>query len=167
MKKQLTTLFLTAAALLMPFALTSCDEELQISEKVGSEPKPQTETVFSSMPSDTRTSMASTADSYNKYPFYWETGDKIWVDKAKNGSFTLESGSPSINASNRQQASFVFQELLTGSTYDLVYTGSASTQPNQVTIKNVQEQQGWNNSAHIGTSGDCATATASQTSSGN
>ena len=158
MKKQLTTLFLTAAVLLMPFALTSCGEDVQLNENGGGDDKPNKGTKFSSGGSGTRT----TIDDMGL--FYWQAGDKIWVDETGNGDFALMSDQITLGADHRTADFFFNGKDLTNKTYNLIYTGSNATAGSQktVTIASSQKQKGFDNAEHIGTSGDCASATATQ-----
>ena len=117
--------------------------------------------VFSDETNSTRTSIGTTG------LFYWETGDQIWVDENKDGTFSLRSNDSEL-ATDKRTANFYFwgKSFKKGS-YDLTYTGNGSSSGTSVTIKADQSQTVPNDSAHIGTSGDCATATATQQPNGN
>lgn len=117
--------------------------------------------VFSDETNSTRTSIGTTG------LFYWETGDQIWVDENKDGTFSLRSNDSEL-ATDKRTANFYFRgKSLQNGPYDLTYTGNGSSSGTSVTIKANQSQTAPNDSAHIGTSGDCATATATQQPNGN
>lgn len=102
----------------------------------------------------TRTSLSGSFPSTGtgNVTYKWESGDKIFVND--NTSLTANSSSfPS------QIASFS-GDVANAETYSIYYTGKNSTAYNSVTIPDVQTQVGANNSAHLGTCGDCGSATA-------
>ena len=117
----------------------------------------------------TRTSMGGKAVN-KKFPFYWEPGDRIWVN---NGNYR-RSSSPNITAT-QPKAQFMLDGTppFTASRYEVFYVGQNSPQAAsetanalQVTIADQQTQSGWNNSKHIGTSGDCGTGYANLQNNG-
>lgn len=97
------------------------------------------------------------------YQFYWENGDKIYVKKS--GSWKASS---TLNLTERQTFSkFIVNETFTASesSVDVLYVGqngTASGASASVTIAAAQNQKSWNVATHIGTSGDCGTATATR-----
>ena len=168
MKKHLTSILSLAVTMFMAFTasftLTSCGEEVSIEGSVG--PNEEGLTVFSQVPDEgTRTTMGA-----NGW-FYWQsktsgstvTRDQIWIDPTGTAgtSFSPESSSSQFEADTRT-GRFYFKQALGGNQYNLSYTGFGSSSGDQVTIAKEQRQQEWNNSSHIGTSGDCATATATK-----
>ena len=168
MKKHLTTLFLFAATMMTAFMLSGCGEEVNIEGPVG--PNEEGLTVFSQVPDEgTRTTMGE-----NGW-FYWQskretngntvevTRDQIWVDEDGDGpgTFTLQSASSAFE-NNDRTGRFYFLKALGENQYNLSYTGFGSTSGDKATISPNQVQSKWCNSEHIGTSGDCATATATK-----
>ena len=164
MKKTFKTQFLFAATLVAALAFTSCGEEVSIDGPDG--PDVDGLTVFSQMPDEgTRTTMGPNG------LFYWQaitsggavTRDQIWIDPTgtTGTSFSLKSASSEFEA-DRRTGKFYFNAPLGQNSYNLSYTGFGSSSGDQVTIAKEQRQQEWNNSDHIGTSGDCATATATK-----
>jgi hypothetical protein len=89
------------------------------------------------------------------FQFYWEPGDKIWVDG------TTQSDEPTINGSNNNLATFT--ATYSGEPTYIVYTGNGSTSGTSVTIKDEQTQNAYTPvrtaTAHLGTDGDCGIAT--------
>lgn len=120
--------------------------------------------VFSSATNATRTSMGRDANGEGKIPFYWTiNGEKIWV-KTGESSYA-ESDDFTITAADKSAADFIFHENLPGDDeLPVLYTGNYSSSATSVSIWKDQVQTAWNNSDHIGHSGDCGTATATRTS---
>lgn len=107
-------------------------------------------TTFSANAPMSRTSME------NNGAFFWEAGDKIWVQD-DTGTWRVSS-----NAPESKTASFQFKvpgQFTKKSKYMVFYPGKGGNQ-NQVTISTDQEQTAPNNSTHFGPSGDCGTAEA-------
>ena len=161
MKKKFIQLFMFAATMLTATTLTSCGEDII---ENGSEITAKSEqTVFSCDDDLTRTSIN------NKRAFFWEVGDKIWVN---DGTQWNKSTKSDITDPNTPTAKFVLPGSYTEEEYQLLYTGytagdTATTQYNKVTIANVQTQKAWNDGSHLGTSGDCGTAKAYKQTNGN
>ncbi len=87
----------------------------------------------------------------------WSTGDYIWV-KDTDGNFQKS------DAGTFNTAMTYGQFALTGTfsnSCQVNYTGSAGTSGTEVTIATAQTQTTPNDFSHVGESGDCATATAS------
>lgn len=95
---------------------------------------------------------------------YWSAGDKIWV-KDNGGTFS-QSSTGELRDDNKTGI-FQLNGTYTGDTHEVRYTGLNATNANQVTIAAVQNQTVFNNAGHIGTSGDCGTATAIKQANGN
>ena len=142
-----------AATIITAFTLASCGEEADVT------PTPQpTPTVFSTGDDDdaTRTSAKNNAN------FFWEKGDKIWV---YDDTRAWKSSSQSNITGTQAKAKFILDGTFSAGPYNVMYTGytgtsvadSANTSSTIVTIADQQTQSAWNNSAHIGTSGDCGT----------
>lgn len=151
-------------ALAVSFTLASCSSD-DINTEDGGSPSATTtaQTVFSCGDDDlTRTSIN------NKRAFFWEKGDKIWI---YDGSQWQKSTKSDIAATQTPQAKFVLGGSYTDNEYQLLYTGyangdTATTQYNKVTVAAVQTQKAWNDGSHLGTSGDCGTATAYKQANG-
>ena len=158
MKKNFIQLFMFAATMLTATALTGCGEEvIDNGGENAAEKNPTAQAVFSCGDDDlTRTSIN------NKRAFFWEKGDKIWVN---DGSQWNKSTKSDIAAPNTPTAKFVLPGSYTEEEYQLLYTGytagdTATTQYNKVIVADVQTQKAWNDGSHLGTSGDCGTARA-------
>ena len=161
MKKNFIQLFMFAATMLMATVLTGCGED--IIDNGGQNIANSKQTIFlSGDDGATRTSIN------NKRAFFWEKGDKIWI---YDGSQWQQSTTSNIAAPKTPQAKFVLSGNYNEEEYQLLYTGyangdTATTQYNKVTIADVQTQSAWNDGSHLGTSGDCGTATAYKQTNG-
>ena len=156
MKKQFTTFLMSAAMMLVATAFTACSSEVEIDDNNGGG-KSTAQTIFSSTDDDaTRTSID------NKALFYWEKGDKIWID---TGTGFEPSSQSDITTAKQARAKFVVDGNFIGNSYKVLYTGytnndTTTTSYSTVTIAHQQTQKVWNDGSHLGTSGDCGTATA-------
>ena len=159
-----------ALTLLLAFTagltLTGCGEEVVVDDSASSK---EGLTVFSSVADVTRTTIDKNAQ------FYWQTktdngvktDDQIWIDKAGTGvSFSVPSSSSEFE-SDMLSGKFYFREALGAGSYKLSYTGFGSRTGDKVTIAAEQVQERWDDASHVGTSGDCATATATKQGDGN
>ena len=102
---------------------------------------------------ETRTTM-----DYNSGAFYWEAGDKIYVQDDDN------VWQVSNNAPTGKVASFKFKvpgKFTDKASYKVYYPGKNGTD-NNVTIHATQNQAEPNSTAHFGVSGDCGTADAAR-----
>ena len=102
---------------------------------------------------ETRTTM-----DYNDGAFYWEAGDKIYVQD-DNGDWQVSN-----NAPTGKVASFKFKvpgKFTDKASYKIYYPGKNGTD-NNVTISATQNQKEPNSTAHFGVSGDCGTADAAR-----
>ena len=100
---------------------------------------------------ETRTTM-----DYNSGAFYWEAGDKIYVQDDDN------VWQVSNNAPTGKVASFKFKvpgKFTAKASYKVYYPGKNGTD-NNVTIPATQSQTEPNSTEHFGVSGDCGTADA-------
>ena len=90
--------------------------------------------------------------------YYWEPGDKIWLDDGNNGEgeITAKVGS----------ATFFLTGAYNAQNYTVYYPGKNATTYNTVTIQTSQTQTVPNNSAHIGEAGDCGVAVANKKPNG-
>ena len=108
-----------------------------------------------------RTTMTHTLNGPGK--FFWTTGDNIFVD---NGGIFVSSNTSSIT-NNTTNATFYFTgNQLTAPSYTVTYTGKGSTKGDEITIAAAQSQTNPNDFSHLGTSGDCGTATATRNAAG-
>ena len=149
-------------SLVAVFSLSSCGEDLITTDEQPVNPSEEKMTVFASVTDGTRTTIDANGI------FRWQTvrvnnddiNDQIWIDKDGTGaSFSLQSSSSEFYADNRM-GKFYFRGSLGAPKYWLSYTGHGSTTGDEVTIAANQQQLGWDNASHIGTSGDCAVDTA-------
>ena len=191
MKKQFTTFLMSAAMMLVALSFTACSSDVEniISSSDDLE-IPTGQTLFSSgetsgMPvinadadgeakalllnggEETRTSMGGKAVNA-KFPFYWEPGDCIWV-KSSN----YKRSRPTSITSTQPSAQFMLDGIYSAPRYEVYYTGQNSPQAGsetanalQVTIADQQTQSAWNDSKHIGTSGDCGSCYANLQTNG-
>ena len=117
---------------------TGSDDDKNFTEFVGGRP-------------ETRTTM-----DYNDGAFYWEAGDKIYVQDDNN------VWQVSNNAPTGKVASFKFKvpgKFTDKASYKVYYPGKNGTN-NNVTIPTTQNQTVPNSTTHFGVSGDCGTADA-------
>ena len=139
-----------AALCTMAFAVVSCaNEDVAQNGKDTDNDKNYTE--FIGGRPETRTTM-----DYNSGAFYWEAGDKIYVQDDNN------VWQVSNNAPTSKVASFKFKvpgQFNDKPSYKVYYPGKNGTD-NSVTIQPTQNQTKPNSTAHFGVSGDCGTADA-------
>lgn len=169
MKNLFASMTKLTMAMVAVFSLSSCGEDLTTTSDRPADPSKEKMTVFSTAADGTRTTIDANGI------FYWQSkkvnnddvNDQIWIDKDGTGaSFSLQSSSSELYDNNRM-GKFYFRGILGADTYKLSYTGFGSTSGDEVTIAANQQQLGWDNAEHIGTSGDCATATATKQTDGN
>ena len=139
-----------AALCTMALAVVSCaSEDVAQNGKDTDNDKNFTEFVGGRL--ETRTTM-----DYNSGAFYWEAGDKIYVQDDDN------VWQVSNNAPTGKVASFKFKvpgKFTDKASYRVYYPGKNGTD-NNVTIQPTQNQTEPNSTAHFGISGDCGTADA-------
>ncbi|MGP1453000.1 MAG: hypothetical protein ACTTJ9_06100 [Segatella oris] len=155
MKKiKFNMLALSACAFLILW--TGCVSEMGDKDKGNAHPtQPETLTTFATQTTvPTRTTLNHTIG--NGADVFWEAGDNIWIDNS--GTFVSSISSNIIG--KMAHAQFKIPGTLTASSYDVYYTGKASTMGNRVTIKANQTQTAPNDFAHLGVSGDCGVASA-------
>ena len=94
--------------------------------------------------------------------FYWTSNDQLWINNTASASPLKASNHSTIPTPNGKEATakFWFEDRYTASDYPVRYTGNSNTAGDKVIIKSAQAQQAPNDGAHIGTDGDCGTATA-------
>ncbi|WP_311442733.1 hypothetical protein [Hoylesella enoeca] len=150
--------YLLALTVLLGLASCSGDELAQNDTKSNGSSPSAGNAIFESGEPGTRTSLTHTFGA--GADVLWTAGDKIWV-KDDGGTFH-QSGAADFTAypTDKSRAQFALNGTYAGTTYPVVYTGSAGTSATEVTIKKEQTQSAPNNSDHLGTSGDCGVATA-------
>ena len=94
--------------------------------------------------------------------FYWTQGDKLWIN---NAASLVQSSDDDITG-KAATAKFYFTGAYNEQSYSVRYTGKGNNTGDKVTIKSEQEQATPNDGSHIGTDGDCGTATATRKGAG-
>ena len=154
MKKDLFKVRLFSLAGLFGFMLTlaSCTNEDVLQKATNTDNDNNKKlTSFSASAPETRTSL-----DYNTSAYYWEAGDYIYVQDDDN------IWQKSTNTPTSQTASFVFAvpgKFKNKTSYKVYYPGKNGNEE-QVVISASQRQNGVNNTAHLGMSGDCGLADA-------
>ena len=155
-----TRLLSFAALCSMALAVVSCANEdvAQNGTDTGSNDNDKNMTTFvAGNPTKTRTTM-----DYDNGAFYWEAGDKIYVQD-DDGAWKVSSNSPTSKTSY-----FKFKvsgKFNNSATYKVYYPGKNGSN-NQLTIPAAQTQATPSTTEHFGTSGDCGTADATGTVGG-
>ena len=155
-----TRLLSFAALCSMALAVVSCANEdvAQNGTDTGSNDNDKNMTTFvAGNPTKTRTTM-----DYNNGAFYWEAGDKIYVQD-DDGVWKVSSNAPTSKTSY-----FKFKvsgKFNNSATYKVYYPGKNGSN-NQLTIPAAQTQTTPSTTDHFGTSGDCGTADATGTVGG-
>ena len=155
-----TRLLSFAALCSMALAAVSCANEdvAQNGTDTGSNDNDKNMTTFvAGNPAKTRTTM-----DYDNGAFYWEAGDKIYVQD-DDGAWKVSSNSPTSKTS-------YFKFKVSGkfnnhANYKVYYPGKNGSN-NQLTIPAAQTQTTPSTTDHFGTSGDCGTADATGTVGG-
>ena len=155
-----TRLLSFAALCSMALVAVSCANEdvAQNGTDIGSNDNDKNMTTFvAGNPTKTRTTM-----DYDNGAFYWEAGDKIYVQD-DDGAWKVSSNSPTSKTS-------YFNFKVSGkfnnhSTYKVYYPGKNGSN-NQLTIPATQTQTTPSTTDHFGISGDCGTADATGTVGG-
>ena len=155
-----TRLLSFAALCSMALAVVSCANEdvAQNGTDTGSNDNDKNMTTFvAGNPTKNRTTM-----DYDNGAFYWEAGDKIYVQD-DDGAWKVSSNSPTSKTS-------YFNFKVSGkfnnhSTYKVYYPGKNGSN-NQLTIPATQTQTTPSTTDHFGISGDCGTADATGTIGG-
>ena len=155
-----TRLLSFAALCSMALAAVSCANEdvAQNGTDTGNNDNDKNMTTFvAGNPTKTRTTM-----DYDNGAFYWEAGDKIYVQD-DDGAWKVSSNSPTSKTSY-----FKFKvsgKFNNSATYKVYYPGKNGSN-NQLTIPAAQTQTTPSTTDHFGTSGDCGTADATGTIGG-
>lgn len=112
----------------------------------------------------TRTSGQYTGHSIK---FYWTPNDRLWINNPAAAPTPKVSSRSNIPSTGKTEtAKFWFDGVYAADTYPVRYTGNGNNTGDKVTIKTEQTQQNANDGAHIGTDGDCGTATAHRQTDG-
>ena len=144
------------------FVLLSCSQENVIDSSTDKGSKQGVPFVggFNDVKGEDATSRTSLEydRSTRSMTYYWEPGDKIWLDDGNNGEgeITAKVGS----------ATFFLAGAYNAQNYTVYYPGKNATTYNTVTIQTSQTQTVPNNSAHIGEAGDCGVAVANKKPNG-
>ena len=145
---------LWALPVLALFTLASCSNDDTAQENNGKQKgTPAGMTEFAVREATTRTMGVYSGSGID---FYWTQGDKLWIN---NTSSLVQSSDDDITG-KAATAKFYFTGTYNASSYPVRYTGKGSNAGDKVTIKAEQKQATPNDGSHIGTDGDCGTATA-------
>ena len=159
--KQLTQFAACAVAALSVVACSSEDSAQQDNAKQNT--TKGVATFDGSQPSNDTRALTRTTATYTlggDAKVFWTSTDKIFVQDDAN-TFHQSGAANLYNPSNKAKAIF---SLASGSftlnNREVRYTGENGTDANTVTIASTQTQTTANDFSHLGTSGDCGTATA-------
>ena len=159
--KELTQFAACAIAALSVVACSSEDSAQQDNAKQNT--AKGVATFDGSQPSNDTRALTRTTATYTlggDAKVFWSSADKIFVQDDAN-TFHQSNAANLYNPSNKAKAIF---SLASGSftlnNREVRYTGENGTDANTVTIASTQTQTTANDFSHLGTSGDCGTATA-------
>ena len=159
--KQLTQFAACAVAVLSVVACSSDDSAQQDNAKQNT--TKGVATFDGSQPGNDTRALTRTTATYTlggDAKVFWSSADKIFVQDDAN-TFHQSNAANLYNPSNKAKAIF---SLASGSftlnNREVRYTGENGTDANTVTIASTQTQTTANDFSHLGTSGDCGTATA-------
>lgn len=146
-----------AAAALLAIA-TGCSNDNITPETKPDSGKPETTQVsFIAGNEGTRTSL-----NYGSGDFYWEDGDRIFVE---DDDHTFHANSNNVSGTQVSHFKFMMPGKYAASEY-LVYYPGKNGNNNHVTISAEQTQTKPDNTLHFGTSGDCGTGKATRQTNG-
>ena len=146
-----------AAAALLAIA-TGCSNDNITPETKPDSGKPETTQVsFIAGNEGTRTSL-----NYDKEDFYWEDGDRIFVE---DDDHTFHASSNAVSGSKVPHFKFMMPGKYGANEYLVYYPGKKGNN-NHVTISADQTQTKPDNTLHFGTSGDCGTGKATRQTNG-
>lgn len=155
--------------------LAGCSSDNMTNEATDSQQQPETQgmTEFAVAEKPVETDNAAQTRTSGEYTgssvrFYWTSGDQLWINDAAATPPLKVSSRSDIPATGGKTttAKFWFEGSLSAQSYPVRYTGNGNTAGDKVTIKAAQAQQSPNDGAHIGTDGDCGTATATRGADG-
>ena len=158
---------LWSLALVGLFAFTSCSNENEVIEQQQQDEQ-TTENITAFVSDDTSANSKAATRTMGIYTgssikFYWTSGDKLWVKSSTLKQSVRDDIAERIAANGNgrtDMAKFYFQGVYSEPTYLLRYMGNGNNLSDKVTIKTSQSQQAPNDARHLGTDGDCGTATA-------
>ncbi len=150
---------MATALTLLTAACTESDEI--VGQNAGQENTEGVFTQFVAMSPVTRTTMDADGN------FQWTAGDNIWVKVGDTflGATATTDGTTAVTTPV-SEAVFNFGGTFTKAAYEVYYTGTASTSPDEVVIAASQQQYAPNSGEHLGANGDCGVATATRNGSG-
>ncbi|WP_455537544.1 hypothetical protein [Prevotella koreensis] len=152
--------YLWALPVLALFTLASCSNDDTAQENNGKQKgTPAGMTEFAVKEATTRTMGVYSGLGID---FYWTQGDKLWIN---NNSSLVQSSDDDITG-KAATAKFYFTGIYSAPSYPVRYTGKGSNAGDKVRIKAEQKQATPNDGSHIGTDGDCGTATATRGADG-
>ncbi len=136
------------------FAAAGCSSDDITTEKTAKPAAEENETEqtgFVAGTEGTRTSL-----DYDTRDFFWEEGDRIYVQDDGN---VFQHSSNAVTGTKQPAFKFLMPGTYTHNSYTVYYPGKNGT-GNNVTIASAQTQNGPDNTLHFGISGDCGTGTA-------
>ena len=159
MKRQ----YLWALPVAALFTLSSCSNDDTVPENKGKQNVvPAGMTEFAVDDGTTRTMGVYTGSGID---FYWTRGDKLWVNNTAVTPPLVQSSKDDIT-DKAATAKFYFAGTYNAQSYPVRYTGNGNNVGDKVTIKSEQKQATPNDGTHVGTDGDCGTATATRGADG-
>jgi len=159
MKRQ----YLWALPVAALFTLSSCSNDDTVPENKGKQNVvPAGMTEFAVDDGTTRTMGVYTG---SRIDFYWTRGDKLWINNTAVTPPLVQSSKDDIT-DKAATAKFYFDGTYNAQSYPVRYTGNGNNVGDKVTIKSEQKQAIPNDGTHIGTDGDCGTATATRGADG-
>ena len=159
MKRQ----YLWALPVAALFTLSSCSNDDTVPENKGKQNVvPAGMTEFAVDDGTTRTMGVYTGSGID---FYWTRGDKLWVNNTAVTPPLVQSSKDDIT-DKAATAKFYFDGTYNAQSYPVRYTGNGNNVGDKVTIKSEQKQETPNDGTHVGTDGDCGTATATRGADG-
>lgn len=165
------TKHLWSLALVGLFTATGCSNEETVQQE---DNRQTTENATAFVSNDNAVNPQNTTRTSGVYGgkavnFYWSSGDKLWIKDGtlkKSVKDEIDDNIAASETGKTNNAKFYFPGIYTADTYLLRYTGNGNESSEKVTIKATQNQQDPNDAKHLGTDGDCGTATAQRQADG-
>ena len=162
-KKKMKRQYLWALPVVALFTLSSCSNDDTVPENKGKQNVvPAGMTEFAVDDGTTRTMGVYTG---SRIDFYWTRGDKLWINNTAVTPPLVQSSKDDIT-DKAATAKFYFDGTYNAQSYPVRYTGNGNNVGDKVTIKSEQKQETPNDGTHVGTDGDCGTATATRGADG-
>lgn len=162
-KKKMKRQYLWALPVAALFTLSSCSNDDTVPENKGKQNVvPAGMTEFAVDDGTTRTMGVYTGSGID---FYWTRGDKLWINNTAVTPPLVQSSKDDIT-DKAATAKFYFAGTYNAQSYPVRYTGNGNNVGDKVTIKSEQKQETPNDGTHVGTDGDCGTATATRGADG-